>query len=200
MFTHVYNRYSDDFFKPFRPTMREKPALLSAELIAETRVFRIERLHLRFTNGREVEFERLRGSDRGAVLVVPLREDSVLLIREYAAGLDRYELAFPKGLMEADEAPEAAANREIKEEIGYGARRLTLLKTMSVAPGYTNFETHVVLAEELYPERLPGDEPEPIEVVPWKLTELPGLLAREDFVEARSIAALYMLQQRGAGQ
>ncbi len=176
--------------------MPRKPQIQARELIAKTRVFQVERIQLRFSNGREVEFERLLGASGGAVLVIAERDDgALLLVREYAAGLDRYELAFPKGLMEAGESPLEAANREIKEEVGFGARRLTLLKTLSVAPGYTDFQTHVVLAQDLHPERLPGDEPQPLEVVPWPRAKLPELLQQDDFVEARSIAALYLLQQ-----
>ncbi|MDH3281983.1 MAG: NUDIX domain-containing protein, partial [Gammaproteobacteria bacterium] len=92
-------------------------------------------------------------------------------------------------------SPEAAADRELKEEIGYGSTRLTLLKTLSVAPGYANFTTHIVLAEGLYPAKLPGDEPEPLEVVPWQVGDLDRLLTEDDFVEARSIAALYLFEQ-----
>ncbi len=50
----------------------------------------------------------------------------------------------------------------------------------------------VVLAENLYAARLEGDEPEPIEVVPARISELDDWVWREDFSEARSIAALYM--------
>jgi hypothetical protein len=50
-------------------------------------------------------------------------------------------------------------------------------------------QTHLVLARDLYEERLPGDEPEELEVVPWKLDALDQLILREDFSEGRSIAA-----------
>ena len=66
---------------------------------------------------------------------------------------------------------------------------------MTVAPGYLSHTTHIVLARELYPSRLAGDEPEPIEVVPWRLEELDGLLADPDFTEARSIAALFLVRR-----
>ena len=45
-----------------------------------------------------------------------------------------------------------------------------------------------MLAEDLYPERLPGDEPEELEVVPWKLDALHELVLREDCSEGRSLA------------
>ena len=52
----------------------------------------------------------------------------------------------------------------------------------------------MVLAEDLYPARLEGDEPEAIEVVPWPLARLGELLQHEECTEARSIAALYMVR------
>jgi ADP-ribose diphosphatase len=51
---------------------------------------------------------------------------------------------------------------------------------------------HIVLAEDLYEKRLPGDEPEPIEVIEHPLEDIDSLIASEDFTEARALAALYM--------
>jgi ADP-ribose diphosphatase len=124
----------------------------------------------------------------------------VLLIREYAAGVERYELALPKGRVEEGENIDEAANREIREEVGYGARRLTLLKSMTLAPGYFSHATHIVLAEDLYEDRLEGDEPEALEVVPWPLANIAELVEHEECTEARSIAALYMVRERLLGK
>ena len=105
--------------------MREKPEILKTETIAKTRIFRIEQVDLRFSNGSEVQYERVRGSSHGSVLIIPmLDDDTVLLIREYAVGVERYELTLPKGLIENAESPLEAANREIMEEVGYGSRSL----------------------------------------------------------------------------
>lgn len=163
--------------------------------VARTRLFHIEEVGLEFANGTQVRYERLSASPRGAVLVVPLLdEDTVLLIREYAAGVHRYELALPKGLIEPGEDVLEAANREMMEEVGYGARRLRPLASLTLAPGYFGHVTHVVCAQDLYAQRRPGDEPEAIEVVPWRLSELKALLRQDDCTEARSIAALYMVR------
>ncbi len=137
------------------------------------------------------------------MLVVPMPDARTLLLaREYAAGTDRYELGFPKGIVEPGEDLLEAAGREIREEIGCGARDLRLLHKVSLAPGYIQHETHLVLARDLYRERAQGDEPEPIEVVPWDLGKLDALLERDDFTEARSIAALFLIKRflgRGEG-
>jgi len=158
--------------------------------------YRMERLDLEFSNGERRRYERLHGRGHGAVAVVPLvDEQTVLLVREYAAGVHRYELGLVKGRIDAGETPEQAADRELMEEAGYGARRLTVLRSLSLAPVYMSHQTHLVLARDLYPQRLPGDEPEELEVVPWKLADLGQLILREDFSEGRSIAALFIARE-----
>lgn len=158
--------------------------------------YRLERLDLEFSNGERRLYERLHGRGHGAVAVVPLLDDeTVLLVREYAAGLHRYELGLVKGRIDAGETPEHAANRELMEEAGYGARQLTLLRSLTLAPTYMSHQIQVVVARDLYPQRLPGDEPEELEVVPWKLADLGQLILREDFSEGRSIAALFIVRE-----
>ena len=148
---------------------------------------------MEFSNGERRCYERVLGSNRGAVLVVPLLDgENLLLIREYAAGSNRYELAFPKGRVEAGEDMLEAANREIREEVGYAARKLDLLRTVALAPGYMQHQTHLILARDLYASPLAGDEPEPIELVAWKLDAIDELLALDGFSESRSILALLL--------
>lgn len=177
--------------------MRKNPQILNAQTIAKTRIFHVEEVDLRFSNGVEVRYERLRpSSSTGAVLVVPMLDaNTVLLIREYAAGVGRYELALPKGRIEVGESLLEAANREIMEEVGYGANRLAHISSLTLAPGYLGHTTHVVLAQDLYAHKQPGDEPEEIEIVPWHLSRLKELLSCEDCTEARSIAALFIVRE-----
>ena len=158
--------------------------------------YRMERLDLEFSNGERRLYERLHGRGHGAVAVVPMLDaDTVLLVREYAAGVHRYELGLVKGRIDAGESPEQAANRELMEEAGYGARDVRVLRKLTLAPTYMSHQTHVVLARDLYPHRLPGDEPEALELVPWKLADLGQLILREEFSEGRSIAALFLVRE-----
>jgi len=173
-----------------------KPTILKREIVAKSRLFSIETLDIKFSNGEYRQYERLkRGSGSGAVLIVPMLDDeTVLLIREYSAGVDRYELGCPKGKIDEGEALLSAANRELKEEVGYGANKLHHLSNLTLAPSYLEHGIDIVIAQDLYPEKLLGDEPEELEVVPWKLSEIEALLATGECSEARSIAALYMTQ------
>jgi len=167
------------------------PEILNKSIIACSRFFKIETLQLKFSNGEQREFERMKGANQGAVLVVPFYDkDTILLIREYAAGTHSYELGFPKGLIDPGETALEAANRELKEEVGFGAKDFTALKKVVMAPSYFSSEMTLFMATDLYPESLPGDEPEPLEVIKWPLDKADELLARDDFQEARSISAL----------
>jgi len=175
--------------------MSTPPEVLERRLVARTRIFRVEEVDLAFSNGNRRCFERILGG-RGSVLVVPLLDARTLLLaREYATGTDRYELGFPKGIVEPGEDLLEAAGRELREEIGFGSRDLRSIRKVSLAPGYIQHETHLVLAQDLYRERAQGDEPEPIQVVPWNLDALDALLERDDFTEARSIAALFLIRR-----
>ncbi len=158
--------------------------------------YRLERLDLEFSNGERRRFERMVPGGPGAVVVVPMLDDgTVLLVREYAAGVNRYELGLVKGRMDPGETPEQAADRELKEEAGHGARRLDVLRQLTLVPTYMGHVSWLVVARDLYPERLPGDEPEELEVIPWKMQELDRLMLREDFSEGRSLAALFIARE-----
>lgn len=175
--------------------MAKLPTILNKTIVAQSRFFTVEALDLRFSNGVGRTYERLRPGRGGAVMVVALQdEDTVLMIREYGAGVENYTLALPKGGLEANETVEQGANRELQEETGFAAKRLTVLKELTLSPSYMSTRLTVVLAENLYPSRLEGDEPEPIEVVPMQLSAMEEWVWREELSEARSIAALYLVR------
>jgi len=158
--------------------------------------YRLERLDLEFANGERRRYERLISRGHGAVMIAAIPEPgTILLVREYAAGVHRYELGLPKGRMDAGETPHEAANRELMEECGFGARKLETLRAITLAPVYMSHQIHLVLAEDLYPQRLPGDEPEELEVIPWKLDKLHELMLRDDCSEGRSLAALFIVRE-----
>jgi ADP-ribose diphosphatase len=184
---------------PGNPVSRSRdctqPQILSVRTAARSRLFHIEAVKLRFANGKEREYERIAAGSvtPGAVVIVPLLDRrNILLVREYAVGLERYELGLPMGLVHGTESTLEAANRELMEETGYGAGELRLLHTMALAPGILGYRMDVVLATDLHPHRLQGDEPEPLETVLWPLNRLDELAADGRISDARTLAALFV--------
>ncbi len=177
------------------------PIIHERRLRDPSKLFEVEQLDLEFSNGERRTYERMKSRGLGAVIIVPmLDEHTVLLVREYAAGLHHYEIGLPKGRLEPGEGLLEGAQRELKEEIGYGAHELIELTRLSLAPGYMTHITRVVLARDLYPEKLPGDEPEELEVVPWPISDLLSITARDDCTEGRTIAALYIARDYMAAE
>jgi len=169
------------------------PVIHKREERPEKSMFRVEALDLEFSNGERRIYERLMSCGVGAVIIVAMPgPDTVLLVREYACGVHRYEVGLPKGRLEPGESHVEGANRELQEEVGFAAHDLKVLGELTLAPGYMTHATRVVLARDLYPSKLPGDEPEALEVIEWPIANLAELVRREDCTEGRTIAALYM--------
>lgn len=175
------------------PTLAEKvlPDVLSREQFRRDSA--MEKVALRFSNGAEREFYRVLPNPHSAVLVIAMPDpETVVITREYACGLHRYELGLPRGRIDEGEDVLLAANRELQEEAGYGAARLDYLRTLALAPTYMAHEIHVVLARDLYLSRLPGDEPEEIETLLWPLAEIEALALSPEFSEGRALGALLL--------
>lgn len=173
---------------------KQLPEILKIETIAKTRIFEVQTVDLRFSNGEERIYERLTPQRRSSVLVIPIQNNELIFIKEYAVGPERYEFSFPKGIVDAGEEPVESANRELQEEIGFGAKKLDFLRSLYSGPSHMYGLMHVFVAEDLYPSKLRGDEPEPLEIIRYPLNKIDELLADPSFAESRNLSALFMLR------
>ena len=120
-----------------------------------------------------VLLERLQRKNKGAVMIVPITQDAeFILIREYAVGIERYELTFPKGSIDEGESPIEAQTESCKKKWVMGLTIFVSLKSLATSPAYMGSELTVVVAQDLYPNKLVGDEPESLEVVKWSIPRL----------------------------
>ncbi len=106
-----------------------------------------------FPGGHEVQHEVVHLPS--AVCVVPLIEAAaaleVVLVEQFRNSLDGYIHEIPAGILEAGEDPALCARRELEEETGYRAGRLTHLTTLCPLPGVSDHRMHFFLAEDLEP-------------------------------------------------
>ncbi|MEA9390901.1 ADP compounds hydrolase NudE [Acerihabitans sp. TG2] len=170
----------------------QKPKIHKIETVARSRLFNVETVDLEFSNGARRIYERMQPSGREAVMIVPIIDEHLLLIREYAVGIEDYELGFPKGLIDLGEDILEAANRELMEEVGFGAKRMEILTKLTLAPSYFSSKMNIVVAQNLYPQQRQGDEPEPLPQVRWPIADMMDLLNEPDFREARNVSALFL--------
>lgn len=103
-----------------------------------------------------------------AVLVLRQREgrDEVLLVSQERPAVSHKTWELPAGLVDDSETPEAAAKRELAEEVGLGGT-LTRLAEVFSSPGFTDEKIYLFIATNLYKSTLPGDEDDDFEYA-WK--------------------------------
>ncbi|MBQ4488504.1 MAG: ADP compounds hydrolase NudE [Ruminobacter sp.] len=176
------------------------PKILGVHTVTKSRLFNIEGVDLLFSNGVKTTYERIAGGN-GAVMVIPYDEkrQAFVFSREYCVGTEKYELGFVKGKIDPGEDVLHAAARELGEEIGLGAEKVVLLKSLNFAPGFMGLKLHLVLATGLSEHKLDsGDEPEPIirEYVP--LTEIDNLIYdnNSELCEARCITGIILAARK----
>jgi ADP-ribose pyrophosphatase len=139
-------------------------------------------------------FARVRGLEAVGVLPV-MKNGNILLERQYRHGLDKYLYEIPAGHIERGERPERAGKRELEEETGYLAGRMTHMLNMYAAPGTYTQLMYIYLAEDLKETKKNMDPDEVIElaeVSPKKALEMIRANRIEDAKTIMSI--LYYLR------
>lgn len=83
------------------------------------------------------------------VVIVAVLNGSFVMVRQWRHGEDRLTTEFPGGVLNENEDPAAAAERELLEETGFKAGKLTHLGSCSPNPALFKNHFHCYLAEEL---------------------------------------------------
>jgi ADP-ribose pyrophosphatase len=165
--------------------------VLKSEVLMKGRAFCIRRDYLKTPDGRETKYDIIEHS--GSVVIIPVDEKgNVLLVRQYrhATGGDLLEL--PAGTLDEDEDPEVCAAREIREETGMAAGKLTRLGDFYLAPGYSTEFMVVFLATGLSHDPLDADEDEFLSLEAIPIAEAIQMAERGEIPDAKSLAALFM--------
>ncbi|HET9543606.1 MAG TPA: NUDIX hydrolase [Acidimicrobiales bacterium] len=143
-------------------------------------------------------FERDVVHHPGAVAVVPVDGDEVVLVRQYRAAVDLEILEIPAGKRDvAGEAPELTAHRELAEEVGLTAGRLVKLAEFYNSIGFSDELSHVFLGTELspVPDDRQGEEEEHMTVERIRLDDVPALVAAGELVDAKTVIGLLMARE-----
>ena len=131
----------------------------------------------------------------GAVSVVPVDGDEVILVRQYRAAVEREMLEIPAGKRDVEgEAVELTAHRELEEEVGMRAGRLQLLAEFYNSPGIIDEHSFVFLATELTPCAVSaqGIEEQHMTIERHRLADVPSLIAAGELVDAKSIIGVLL--------
>ncbi|MGH9117714.1 MAG: NUDIX hydrolase [Acidimicrobiales bacterium] len=135
----------------------------------------------------------------GAVSVVPVVGDEVVLVRQYRAAIDELLLEIPAGKRDVDgENPVQVARREVIEEIGMAPGRLDLLARFYNSPGFSDEDSWVFIATDLVEAAtdLQDVEEQHMTIERVRLADVPVLIEAGELRDAKTIIGLTLARSR----
>lgn len=146
--------------------------------------------HTRLPNGRAVTLEVIHHPGASAIVAVDGR-GAVALIRQFRHAVGGFIWEVPAGTLAPGEAPEACAQRELREEAGLVAAEWMALGSIITTPGFCDERIHLFLARGLSDAAQALDCDEVLTVSRVPLSEALAMAQRGEIEDAKSIAALY---------
>ena len=132
----------------------------------------------------------------GAVCCMPILPDGKIgLIKQYRYPVKKEMIEIPAGKLDQNEIPEQCALRELEEEIGYKANKLTFLANIHPAVGFTDEKMWLYFAEDLIKTKQSLDTDEFLELVPTKLNDAIKMVWSGQITDVKTIIGILWAQR-----
>jgi len=139
--------------------------------------------------GRKVKREMI--EHRGAAAMLAFDEDNKVILVKQHRFPHGYVLEIPAGTLEKGEKPLKCAFRELEEETGYRAKKMTSLITYYPSIGYNTEVIHCFVASGLKKiADLSLDDDEILSVVKIDLKKLLGMIKTGKIQDSKTICAV----------
>lgn len=131
----------------------------------------------------------------GGVGIVAVKEDSVLLVRQYRKPVESVLYEIPAGKLEKNEDPYDCAYRELEEETGYVPGELKLLNVIYPSPGFSGEKLYIYLALNLNMGKLNRDEDEFMDSDFYKIYKVMDMIKNGTIQDAKTIVGMLSYAQ-----
>ncbi len=165
--------------------------VVKSEKIFSGMVFDVKLDLLKYDSGNDGRREVVHHNG-GAVVLPVNKEGKIILVKQFRYPLQKVLLEAPAGKLEINEDPRVCAVRELTEETGYRADKITPLGKIATTPGFCDEILYLFLAEELTAGEHNREEGEyGMEVFEYSIDEIDVLIKNGDLIDSKTIAALY---------
>ena len=172
--------------------LKETPK--SSEKIFSGRLIDLYFDHIELPNGKSSTREWIKHP--GAVCIIPiLPNGNLCLIRQYRYGPRAEFIEIPAGKLDVGEDPLVCAKRELEEEIGYIAGKLTFLTNIPPAIGFSNEKMWVYLAEDLILSKQSLDQDEFLELYPIPVKKAIDLIYEGKITDVKTVIGILWLDK-----
>lgn len=166
-----------------------KEAQLSTDQIYKGIFLDVRRDQVSLPNGKTSTREWI--NHPGAACMIPvLPNGKIALIKQYRYPVQLEMIELPAGKLDKNEDPEACARRELEEEIGFSAGKLTFVCTIHPAVGFASEKMWVYLAEELTKSTENTDPDEFVELLPTDLKNAVQMVWDGKITDVKTIIGL----------
>lgn len=167
--------------------------IIHSEIVYKGKVFDVRVDQVRLESGKVIQVDIVQHN--GAIVIVPIdQEGNIWFVDQYRHAAGETLLELPAGTLEDQEEPLSSAQRELREEIGMSASKITPLGEFYITPGYSTEYLYIFLAEDLTPDPLPLDEDEVITVVKAPINQVFQWVREKRIRDAKTLAALLLAQ------
>ncbi|MBN1960594.1 MAG: NUDIX hydrolase [Deltaproteobacteria bacterium] len=140
-------------------------------------------------NGNSVDLEIIRHP--GAAAILPIDDQNrVVLVRQVRHATGGWLLEIPAGKLDDKEEPETCARRELREETGLVAGKLTPMGVIWTTPGFTDERIWLFLATELSEVKQSLDVDEVLTIERYEFDDALTMAINGEIEDSKSICAL----------
>jgi ADP-ribose diphosphatase len=173
--------------------MLKKWQVQSSKQIADYYIFKVqENFSKSPRTGESHKFFVLKSKDWANIVAVT-PDNKAVMVRQYRQGIDDITLEFPAGIVDqGTEDPEENIIRELQEETGYQAERVSLIGTVHANPAFMDNKCRTFLATNVVQMGAQNlDKKEDIEYEEIPISKIPQLIKSGKITHSLTIAAYY---------
>ncbi len=166
---------------------------LSSQYVYNGKVIDVKRDKILVSNGHQSTREVVEHT--GGVVILALKEDKLLMVKQWRYPIKGVSLELPAGKLEKGENPDYASKRELEEETGYISDNWKSLGYIYTSPGFCDEKLYLYLASDLKYKQQNPDEDEIIESLEYPISEVFDMIDNGLINDSKTICALFRARE-----